>query len=566
MAYEADLVYCLPVVYFFVSAIALFTLVRLLSAYAPASIRSPGWQRCVSACRFLSYKSWRLGGWTSQPLGVVLLTCAGAVFLAALTLGPKPYYWPTDAHYGNSPPIATRTGWLALACLPFILALGAKANMVTALTGVPPEKLNVWHNYISWAMFVLALIHTFPFIIFHNTKGDTAEVFRDGGVWLTGAIAIIAQAWLTFMSISWIRNRWYEFFKVTHYFFAATFVVFFFLHCAYRMTSWDYFIAAGAIYLASLLYAVGRTLIKHGIRHTAHLRLETPDALRISVSTPSSWRPAQHVYLRFLACGAHALTAHPLTVCSLPEADSKRGGEMVFYVQPRGGLTRRLAGMARKQPGLGVTVLLEGPYGGMPERWARGFDRTLLVAGGSGCGFTLALVDDWVRRRVRAPERELKVVLATRGPGMRNWYLNELRSIVGRLENDIGGSALTNVAILIHETNEASEEGSARSGLCGDDNVDGIEKGSMEPSVHGCESPSSTLPFPVHFLRGRPDTAVAVKGLALDTQEGSTVGVAVCGPSGMIHDVGAEAAAQQQRILRGRSGVSEVWFHKEAFS
>lgn len=40
-----------------------------------------------------------------------------------MTLAAKPYYWPntTEIHYGNSPPIATRTGWMALGCLPFLL-------------------------------------------------------------------------------------------------------------------------------------------------------------------------------------------------------------------------------------------------------------------------------------------------------------------------------------------------------------------------------------------------------------------------------------------------------------
>jgi ferric-chelate reductase len=38
-----------------------------------------------------------------------------------MTLGPKPYYWPTDASYGGSPPLATRAGWMALGLLPFVL-------------------------------------------------------------------------------------------------------------------------------------------------------------------------------------------------------------------------------------------------------------------------------------------------------------------------------------------------------------------------------------------------------------------------------------------------------------
>jgi uncharacterized membrane protein (DUF485 family) len=83
--------------------------------------------------------------------------------------------------------------------------LGAKANPITALTGISHEKLNIWHNWVAWAMFVLALVHTFPFIVFHAWKGDLMASWMEGGVWVTGVVAIIAQAWLTFMSIPWIR-------------------------------------------------------------------------------------------------------------------------------------------------------------------------------------------------------------------------------------------------------------------------------------------------------------------------------------------------------------------------
>ena len=70
--------------------------------------------------------------------------------------------------------------------------------------------------------------------------------------------------------------------------------------------------------------------------------------------------------------------------------------------------------------------------------------------------------------------------------------------------------------------------------------------------------------FGVKFFRGRPDTAEAVNALA--SQEDVSVGVTVCGPGGMVYDVSGAAAAAQGRIVAGKAGASEVWFHKEAFS
>ncbi|XWW92927.1 hypothetical protein V2A60_000855 [Cordyceps javanica] len=560
--YEADHVFALPTVYFFLAAIAVFAVGHFASAYAPASVtRRPLWRRAVAGLRFCAYKTWRFGNRNSQSLGAYLLLGVGVIFFAAMTLGPQPYYWPTDAKYGSSPPVATRTGWMALACMPFILLLSAKANMITAVTGIPHEKLNVWHNWVSWAMFVLALIHTFPFIIYHrDVTHQLHQTFVKGGVWITGVIALVAQAWLTFMSISWIRNKFYEFFKATHFFFAMVFVIFFFIHCGFRLTSWDYFIAAVSLYGACLLFAFAKTYFEYGVRHKAQIRCETPHSLRIAVAAKSDWRPGQHVFLRFITYGAHALTAHPLTICSVPDR-AKLGGEMLFYVQPRGGLTGRLAAAAQTQPNKNVSVLLEGPYGGMPSRWHKGFDRTLLVAGGSGCGFTLALIESWLRAgETLEGERHLEVVLATRDPEMRIWYLEELQRLAER-QCVQGQTELPGVTVSFCETHEhVTVDSPELSSSSGDE-----EKKVAVKNVQQADG-SSTIAslFGVCFSHGRPDTKAAVNRHV--SKAGVTVGVAVCGPASMVYDVGAAAAEAQLRILRGRPGAAEVYLHKEAFS
>lgn len=145
--YEADHRFALPTVAFFLVAIILFTLFRAVSYATPQHVKRKSlWSRLIAALRFLSYKSWRIRGWNSHSLGVYLLAAAGAVFFLgelsrvtlrsftyglslltsfnlAMTLGPRPYYWPNtkNVSYGSSPPIATRSGFLALACMPFLV-------------------------------------------------------------------------------------------------------------------------------------------------------------------------------------------------------------------------------------------------------------------------------------------------------------------------------------------------------------------------------------------------------------------------------------------------------------
>lgn len=198
-----------------------------------------------------------------------------------MSLGPRPYYWANTetVSFGSSPPIATRTGWMALACTPFMILLSAKANAIATMTGVSHERLIVFHTWVGWAMLVLALIHTFPFIVYHIQIGDMVEMwntriyywfvlpsrlasasldYEPTNLSRSGVAALIPQAYLTVFSlpsiryVSWeqtsiasdvtnantVRNAYYEFFKATHYFAALLFMLFFFFHCNFRLTSW----------------------------------------------------------------------------------------------------------------------------------------------------------------------------------------------------------------------------------------------------------------------------------------------------------------------------------------
>lgn len=131
----------------------------------------------------------------------------GVVYFFCMTLVPQPYYWPNNENgdWGSSPPIATRAGWLSLACMPFVFATAGKSNFITAVTGVSHEKLQVFHRWISYAFFVTALIHTFPFIVYNIQTGTMTEQWNTSVFYWTGVIALIAQGYLTLASISPLR-------------------------------------------------------------------------------------------------------------------------------------------------------------------------------------------------------------------------------------------------------------------------------------------------------------------------------------------------------------------------
>ncbi|KAK2808659.1 hypothetical protein FQN50_004523 [Emmonsiellopsis sp. PD_5] len=495
--YEADRRYGLPTVAFFVVAIILFTIGYWISAYTPQRFKQTArWSRMIAFFRLLSYKSWRILGWNTQSVG-------------AMTLGPQPYYWPNtkEISYGNSPPIATRTGFLALAPMPFLFLLGAKANPITALTGISSEKLNIWHNWVAWAI-----------------------------------------------------NRYYEFFKATHYLAALVFIIFFFFHCDFRMSSWDYFIATAALYTACWLYSQGKTYFQHGFRHRARLLRETDDTLRISIDTNMVWRPGQHIFLRFLVGGVHMLTTHPFTICSV----SKQGhrNQLVFYIRPRDGLTGRLMKMSTKQPNMEVPVLMDGPYGGLPpHRSIALFDQSVVIGGGAGAGFTLAMVETYLQH-VGAGEKvglKMNVIVSTRDPEMRTWYTEALRGIADRYPHTAGFVGLN---VNIYETGNVIKTGGSESPLY--KLPDDTESKETEILTG---KPRSTTPqmFNISFARGRPNLTADIDKAARQ-ENTSSVGIVVCGPSSMVHDASAAAAAAQGQIISGRLRAREVWLHQECFS
>jgi ferric-chelate reductase len=444
--------------------------------------------------------------------------------------------------------------------------------MISALTGIPHEKLQVFHHWTSYAMFMLALIHTFPFIIYHIDKGDMVKQWKTSLVYWTGIGAIIPQAYLTIMSLPFIRNRFYEFFKATHMIAAILFVVFFFLHCDFRLSSWDYFIASGVIYFLCLLFSHVRTYLMHGI-HTATLELLPSRLVRVSVPTVIKWTPGQHVFVRFLTPDLHLLTAHPFTISSVYRDPNQTGkaSELVFYIKPRRGVTARLAALAAKQPGITKKVLIEGPYGGVSTHHMSQFDTILVIAGGSGGGFSLAMVDEALLlsglntgedESGQESRRHLQVVFSTRDTSMTDWYIDEIESRLSQSTTLPGSDNGFETSVSVHIT---SNRDLTRSTSTLDS-----EKGTANKIPPTDITTTGSFSLNIH-RNARPDipglvarTVAMAHANPMPTGKKQRIGVLVCGPASMLHDTRKAAALAQKRTFGGE--VEELYLHSESFA
>lgn len=304
------------------------------------------------------------------------------------------------------------------------------------------------------------------------------------------------------------------------------------------------------------------------MRHRADFDLKSDGTIEINVPTKMVWKPGQHVFVRFLALGPDALTAHPFTICSLP-GETGKGSNMTFYLRPNHGLTSRLASFASGGSRAPMPVLFEGPYGGLGPRTLTGFDRVLLIAGGSGGSFILPLLQNFVRctsgqkqtREVVVKVPEIEVVWAARHHDSISWFRDALDRVLPETSR---GS----IKVYIHITRPEESSSPSTTRYSQSSTTDPVVKNDLER--HGNSSkatdekplgvPEDTVSL--HF-EGRPNLLTLVDATAAFP---GSVGVAVCGPSSMNHDVRNAASKVQARIISGAALVSELYLHTENYS
>ena len=136
-------------------------------------------EKWLAGWRALCYRRYSGRVADALPLpsvGLQLFLLAAIGFAVALTFAVKPYYRERTGY--GSPPIAIRTGLMATALTPIIVALAGKVNLVTIFTGISYEKLNVVHRWVSWICLALALVHTIPFFVAYANEGGPSLVYE----------------------------------------------------------------------------------------------------------------------------------------------------------------------------------------------------------------------------------------------------------------------------------------------------------------------------------------------------------------------------------------------------
>ncbi|WEW56749.1 hypothetical protein PRK78_002200 [Emydomyces testavorans] len=385
-------------------------------------------------------KIWKLE-MVPPPLATIVIVTMALIFVTLYSFLPRPLFYKSIRD--GSPPLAIRAGMLSVSLLPWIIALSMKANLISMLTGIGHERLNVLHRWGGYLCMFLALVHMIPFYITPVWEDGALEIFRQfikGNFYIYGSgwAAMVPLAILCVHSLPFLRSRMYELFVLLHVPISVVFVGMMFWHCANFLTSWHYLYATVAIWGISYVIRLFYLNWMHPFRlswligEESAVTILPENAVKVTIPTEMRWKPGQYVYLRMP--GISLFENHPFTIASLcsddfPSSYGENYRDMTLVFRPFGGFTNRVLETALvKGPYKTYRAFIDGPYGGMRRELAA-FDHVIFFAGGSGITAIASQLLDLIKRMRdgKALTRTVRVIWALKRPEIMEWFKEELR-------------------------------------------------------------------------------------------------------------------------------------------
>ncbi|RDB30601.1 Ferric/cupric reductase transmembrane component 1 [Hypsizygus marmoreus] len=467
-----------------------------------------------------------------------------------------------EAHYW-----ANRAGTIAATQLPIMTALGMRNNIVSLLTGVSFDKLNILHRMSARVLCVLVWLHGAGRIKV-GLLDDEAIIHR----WVQcGFLAGSALAILCITTVRPIRERSYEVFLMVHFILAFVFLLSVYFHAKGRRLVfygiWPSFLLWGLDRLLRLVRVLSfNPLFKNSKSSsestTSSIEVLSPHFLRITVPRPPHfhWLPGQSTFLAFPGISTSPFESHPFTISTIDDGgDSEWSKKLVFLVRVRKGATHRLLDSASANGEEPVKVVLDGPYSSPPL--LVGFDTVVLVAGGSGVAFTLPLFLDLLSRAKQGEQaccNRIVFAWAVRDVDHVRWISNPLQQSLRGVPSSISVEVRIFITTAIEDAQPWDDDAPAPGAEAPADDIE-VKAGG---SSHGSSSDPHLLDLDiVSVQQGRPD----LKGLLGEATAHATgpISVNVCGTHALATAV--RKVLRRPRTIDVLRGGPSITLHIEAF-
>ncbi|KZV96012.1 hypothetical protein EXIGLDRAFT_833941 [Exidia glandulosa HHB12029] len=452
----------------------------------------------VTAFRSVAYR-WKvpLGDWHHMNGLTFFTAVAYMVVLFSFSF--------TNAAHNDPNLWSNRVSHVASLQWTFVIALSGKNNIISLLTGISYEKLNIMHRIAARSVMVVAWAHGFGRIRIRLVGPDSMKEVHH----LLGLVSGIAYLFVFFLSLRPVRKWAYDFFLPTHIVLVLLTIISAYYHSFnFKYYMWSAFVMWAFDRFCRTLHVaynarVWRYLFLQKNNSTkAEAELFDDDAIRLTFHLPAPWRPGHHVYVTIPAVSRWPLEAHPFSIATHPreqQVNDGNGRRVVLVIRPQGGLTKRLADYLQIGVPRELTLLVDGPYGTPPS--VLSYSTVILIAGGTGASYTLSYLLDVINnyKSNSCAARRVVYIWAVKARSNLGWYGGALETALNTAP--AGLSIEAHIYVTQHDVDEKASEGS-----------DG-----------GHDAKGSTAPF--QFTHGRPDVAKILTDEITSAREDISVGV-----------------------------------------
>ncbi|KAL5487797.1 FRP1_3 [Sanghuangporus weigelae] len=499
---------------------------------------------------------------TTVPIGPSsVMSVTELVFITGYVIALLVWLW-INTHDMEAFYFEDRAAHLASCQVPLIVALAGKNNIISFLTGVSHERLNVLHRASARACLVLLWIHA----LVRGLSGLPEKFDLSHGWMKWGVAGLAAFSLATVLSVRPIRIKLFEFFLVSHIVLIFIFILGGLIHAGSREFG-DYFWPAFLVWGLDRVLRLGRLIWNNRIwtrsssdAHRASVELLTSDTVKLTLRRRMNWTAGQHAYVILPSVSKLPTEAHPFTIASIPHSISVNGSdespekEVVFLIRAQSGFTERLREHASiKGIPSSVPAYIDGPYGNPPD--LRSFSTCVLIAGGSGISYTLPLLLDIVhnvREGTSSCQRVLFVWIVHHEDHM-NWISKPLTDALLAAPSDL----IVEPRIFITRPKTKSSDTLVTD--CSVNSTSPYAPLSSETVMTMKELARNAI----KTANGRPDVEALIQD-AVSLSSGP-VSVDVAGPSSLASAVRAATSFENTNPINILKGRPTVTLHMETF-
>ncbi|KAG5953070.1 hypothetical protein E4U53_007039 [Claviceps sorghi] len=445
--------------------------------------------------------------------------------------------------------IASRSGWLAVGNLLFVIFFALKNTPLAFLTAWSYERLNCLHRVCGYAAVAHAIIHGSCYSSYFVNAGRSSFLLRPSDI--MGIVA--GGSWvLLALTAIFVRRWWYELFYYLHIILWMVSIISIGFHqpnLASKVAIGT--VVAGSMWALDRIIRFGR-LILYSVNGSATLTPLPNGGTRVTLAKrPMISTPGKHAFLWIPHI--RLIQTHPFTIVSTDP--------MEFVIASRDGFTASLHKYAIANPGVRLKASIEGSYGTVPDPAA--FETAVLVAGGSGASFIFGLSEALSRKMARNKVMTRKVVFVwiVKHRTQLEWFSDQLttlkndsrfsiRVFVTRSSPPLPASPPPKADIMEDKTNETAR---VREVNVPETHISSISQSSVdlekslrrsddEYTLAGDSVPAAGLENGMMIKYQRPDVAELIREAVGETAAHERILVSGCGPARLM-DVMRETAA-----------------------